>query len=269
MALDHGGRRAGPQLRRVHGGSTVRCTRRVESAADLADGDLAAQRLDDVVKAVERPAVRRHRLRAADALGAENSVPVDVFWSTRTARPGRASIHPVQALRAYRDKMGIGAKLVVVGMVSNGFSIADPDDARHARRRRLRHRNAVGHRRLRNPDVERRMIAPCPHNRGARARSPARGRLSLVRRMNGSGPQPHETPEAPAAPEVCRRSSSPNSCCDHAGGWRLAAAGVGGQRVGELGGGLEALGRLEGQRLLQDRRRRIGQLADAVQIVAA
>jgi 60 kDa SS-A/Ro ribonucleoprotein len=25
--------------------------------------------------------------------------------------------------------MGIGAKLVVVGMTSNGFSIADPDDA--------------------------------------------------------------------------------------------------------------------------------------------
>jgi 60 kDa SS-A/Ro ribonucleoprotein len=29
----------------------------------------------------------------------------------------------------YRQKMGIAAKLVVVGMVSNGFSIADPNDA--------------------------------------------------------------------------------------------------------------------------------------------
>ena len=34
-----------------------------------------------------------------------------------------------QALRAYRERMGIPAKLVVVGMTSNGFSIADPDDA--------------------------------------------------------------------------------------------------------------------------------------------
>ena len=38
-------------------------------------------------------------------------------------------MHPAQALRAYRDARGIPAKLVVVGMTSNGFSIADPDDA--------------------------------------------------------------------------------------------------------------------------------------------
>jgi 60 kDa SS-A/Ro ribonucleoprotein len=35
----------------------------------------------------------------------------------------------VQALRQYRGRTGIAAKLVVVGMVSNGFSIADPDNA--------------------------------------------------------------------------------------------------------------------------------------------
>jgi 60 kDa SS-A/Ro ribonucleoprotein len=39
------------------------------------------------------------------------------------------SIHPAQALRDYRQRMGIPAKLVVVEMVSNGFTIADPDDA--------------------------------------------------------------------------------------------------------------------------------------------
>jgi len=38
-------------------------------------------------------------------------------------------MHPVQALQAYRRQSGIPAKLVVVGMTSNGFSIADPDDA--------------------------------------------------------------------------------------------------------------------------------------------
>jgi 60 kDa SS-A/Ro ribonucleoprotein len=38
-------------------------------------------------------------------------------------------VHPVQALRQYRDRMGVPAKLVVVGMASNGFSIADPNDA--------------------------------------------------------------------------------------------------------------------------------------------
>jgi 60 kDa SS-A/Ro ribonucleoprotein len=37
-------------------------------------------------------------------------------------------IHPIQALWEYRRKTGINAKLVVVGMVSNGFTIADPND---------------------------------------------------------------------------------------------------------------------------------------------
>jgi 60 kDa SS-A/Ro ribonucleoprotein len=38
-------------------------------------------------------------------------------------------IHPVHALRQYRERTGIAAKLVVVGMASNGFTIADPVDA--------------------------------------------------------------------------------------------------------------------------------------------
>jgi hypothetical protein len=41
----------------------------------------------------------------------------------------KAFYHPAQALREYREHMGIAAKLVVVAMASNGFSIADPDDA--------------------------------------------------------------------------------------------------------------------------------------------
>jgi 60 kDa SS-A/Ro ribonucleoprotein len=38
-------------------------------------------------------------------------------------------IHPSQALRQYRERTGFNARLTVVGMVSNGFSIADPTDA--------------------------------------------------------------------------------------------------------------------------------------------
>ena len=59
---------------------------------------------------------------------AENKVPVDIFCVYTDSETWAGDIHPVQALRAYRQKMGIGAKLVVIGMVSNGFSIADPDD---------------------------------------------------------------------------------------------------------------------------------------------
>ena len=37
--------------------------------------------------------------------------------------------YPTQALQVYREKMGKAAKLVVVGMEANEFSIADPNDA--------------------------------------------------------------------------------------------------------------------------------------------
>ena len=37
-------------------------------------------------------------------------------------------VHPKEALNQYRERTGIPAKLIVVGMVSNGFSIADPND---------------------------------------------------------------------------------------------------------------------------------------------
>jgi len=55
--------------------------------------------------------------------------PVDVFVIYTDNETWAGSIHPAQALREYRERMGIAAKLVVVGMASNGFSIADPNDA--------------------------------------------------------------------------------------------------------------------------------------------
>ena len=38
-------------------------------------------------------------------------------------------MHPVEALRKYREATGIAARLIIVGMVPNGFTITDPDDA--------------------------------------------------------------------------------------------------------------------------------------------
>jgi len=61
----------------------------------------------------------------AQALGRE----VDTFVIYTDSETWAGDIHPVQALRDYRDASGIDARLVVVGMVSNGFSIADPADA--------------------------------------------------------------------------------------------------------------------------------------------
>ena len=37
-------------------------------------------------------------------------------------------VHPHQALDRYRQKTGLAAKLIVVGMTATNFSIASPDD---------------------------------------------------------------------------------------------------------------------------------------------
>jgi 60 kDa SS-A/Ro ribonucleoprotein len=53
---------------------------------------------------------------------------VDTFVIYTDSETWAGDIHPAQALRDYRRASGIDARLVVVGMVSSGFSIADPAD---------------------------------------------------------------------------------------------------------------------------------------------
>ena len=59
----------------------------------------------------------------------ERKLPVDCFVILTDSETWCGRVHPMEALRQYRREMGIPARLVVVGMVSNGFSIADPEDA--------------------------------------------------------------------------------------------------------------------------------------------
>lgn len=59
----------------------------------------------------------------------QNKIPVDQFVVYTDSETWAGYIHPTQALNEYRQKMGIAAKLVVVGMVANKFTIADPNDA--------------------------------------------------------------------------------------------------------------------------------------------
>jgi 60 kDa SS-A/Ro ribonucleoprotein len=53
---------------------------------------------------------------------------IDAFVVLTDSETWAGNIHPKQALDKYRAQFGIPAKLVVVGMVSNGFTIADPND---------------------------------------------------------------------------------------------------------------------------------------------
>lgn len=58
----------------------------------------------------------------------QHSIPVDVFVVYTDSETYAGRRHPKQALDAYRQVSGINAKLIVVGMVANQFTIADPND---------------------------------------------------------------------------------------------------------------------------------------------
>lgn len=60
----------------------------------------------------------------------QEKAPVDVFVVYTDSETFAGRIHPSIALEAYRQKQGRDAKLIVVGMVSNSFTIADPQDPR-------------------------------------------------------------------------------------------------------------------------------------------
>jgi len=87
------------------------------------------QRLDDVVREVSRLPMGVTDIAAPMNYALKNGMSVDTFVVYTDNETWAGNIHPSQALRIYREKTGIPAKLVVVGMQSNGFTIADPDDA--------------------------------------------------------------------------------------------------------------------------------------------
>ncbi|MEJ7604384.1 MAG: TROVE domain-containing protein [Kofleriaceae bacterium] len=59
----------------------------------------------------------------------KHRIDVDAFVVYTDNETWAGDVHPAEALRAYRDARGISAKLVVVGMTSTEFSIADSNDA--------------------------------------------------------------------------------------------------------------------------------------------
>ncbi len=59
----------------------------------------------------------------------KHRVEADVFAVYTDSETWAGPVHPAQALQRYRREINPAARLVVVAMVSNGFTIADPDDA--------------------------------------------------------------------------------------------------------------------------------------------
>jgi 60 kDa SS-A/Ro ribonucleoprotein len=87
------------------------------------------QRLDDVLAATDKIPMGGTDCSLPMRWALERKLPVDVFVVYTDNETWHGKIHPAQALRRYRERMGIPAKLIVVGMIANAFSIADPEDA--------------------------------------------------------------------------------------------------------------------------------------------
>jgi len=86
------------------------------------------QRLDDVVRYTAGLPFGGTDCALPMVWALEQRLPVDAFVVLTDSETWAGQIHPAQALEEYRRKMGIPAKLIVVGMTSNGFTIGDPTD---------------------------------------------------------------------------------------------------------------------------------------------
>jgi 60 kDa SS-A/Ro ribonucleoprotein len=86
------------------------------------------QRLDSVVKATDGLPFGGTDCALPMLWATKQRAPVDTFVIYTDNETWFGKIHPAQALEEYRQRMGIPARLIVVGMVSNGFTIADPND---------------------------------------------------------------------------------------------------------------------------------------------
>ena len=86
------------------------------------------QRLDDAIRTVSDLPFGGTDCALPMLYAQAREREIDTFVVYTDSETWAGDIHPAQALRDYRQASGIDARLVVVGMVSNGFSIADPND---------------------------------------------------------------------------------------------------------------------------------------------
>jgi 60 kDa SS-A/Ro ribonucleoprotein len=86
------------------------------------------QRLDDAIKLVSDLPFGGTDCALPMLYAQAHERAIDSFVIYTDSETWAGDVHPAQALRDYRRASGIDARLVVVGMVSNGFSIADQSD---------------------------------------------------------------------------------------------------------------------------------------------
>jgi len=85
-------------------------------------------RLDDVVKRISNLPFEATDCALPMIWAREHEVNVSAFITYTDSETWAGNIHPAQALRQYRNEFVGDAKAIVVGMTSNGFTLADPND---------------------------------------------------------------------------------------------------------------------------------------------
>lgn len=86
------------------------------------------QRLDDAVRAISNLPFGPTDCSLPMEYALENGLEIDTFVIYTDSETNGGRSHPYQALRRYREKTGINAKMIVVGMTATDCSIADPSD---------------------------------------------------------------------------------------------------------------------------------------------
>lgn len=92
-------------------------------------GITAKSRLDDAIKRALNANFGGTDCSLPMLYALDNNLEIDTFTVYTDSETWAGRMHPSQALDKYRQKTGIPAKLIVVSMTANPFSIADPDDA--------------------------------------------------------------------------------------------------------------------------------------------
>jgi len=87
------------------------------------------QRIDDVVRSMASLPMGGTDCALPMMYAQANKIEVDTFVVYTDNETWAGAVHPFQALRSYRQAMGIPARLAVVSMEANEFTLADPDDA--------------------------------------------------------------------------------------------------------------------------------------------
>src|SRR5438552_645154 len=85
-------------------------------------------RFDDVVKRISDLPFEGTDCALPMIWARQHKVNVSAFITYSDSETWAGNIHPAQALRQYRGEFVSDAKAVVVGMTSNGFTLADPND---------------------------------------------------------------------------------------------------------------------------------------------